>query len=68
MKIVLRSADRALQQARTTLASVDGIVAEDARSRQDIDHALRNLAQASTALRSFADTLERNPNAIIVGR
>lgn len=68
LRMVLRSADQALQQARTTLASVDGIVAEDARSRQDIDQALRNLAQASTALRSFADTVERNPNALVVGR
>lgn len=68
VRTTLRSADQALRQARTTLASIDGIVADDARSRQDIDRALRNLAQASSALRSFADTVERNPNAIIVGR
>lgn len=68
LKTTLRSADQALQQARTTLASVDGLVADDSSSRADIDHALQNLAQASSALRSFADKVERNPNAIIVGR
>jgi paraquat-inducible protein B len=63
----LHSADQALQQARTTLASIDGIVADDTRSRADIDTALQNLAQASSALRSFADKVERNPNALVVG-
>ena len=67
LRSTLRSADLALQQARTTLASVDGLVADDSSSRADIDHALQNLAQASSALRSFADKVERNPNAIIVG-
>jgi paraquat-inducible protein B len=68
LKTTLRSADQALQQARSTLASVDGLVANDSSSRADIDHALQNLAQASSALRSFADKVDRNPNAIIVGR
>lgn len=68
LRTTLRSADKALQQARTTLASLDGIIAEDTRSRADIDNTLQNLAQASSALRSFADTVERNPNSIIVGR
>lgn len=68
LKTTLRSADQALQQARTTLASVDGLVANDTGARADIDRTLENLAQASTALRSFADKVERNPNAIIVGR
>ncbi|MBC7907664.1 MAG: MCE family protein [Rhodospirillaceae bacterium] len=68
LRATLRSADQALQQARTTLASVNGIVADDTRSRADIDNALENLAQASSALRSFADTVERNPNSILMGR
>lgn len=68
LRATLRSADKALQQASTTLASLDGIVADDTRSRADIDNTLQNLAQASSALRSFANTVERNPNSIIVGR
>ncbi|MBC7953267.1 MAG: MCE family protein [Rhodospirillaceae bacterium] len=68
LRTTLRSADQALQQARTTLTSVNGIVADDTRSRADIDSALQNLAQASNALRSFADTVERNPNSILIGR
>lgn len=68
LRATLRSADMALQQARTTLASVNGLVADDTHSRADIESALQNLAQASSSLRSFADTVERNPNSIIVGR
>lgn len=68
LKVTLRSADQALQQARTTMASVDGLVADDTQGRQDIERALQNLAEASSALRSFADTVENNPNAIIIGR
>lgn len=68
LRATLRSADGALQQARATLASLDGIVADDTRSRADIESTLQNLAQASSALRSFADTVERNPNSILVGR
>lgn len=68
LKTTLRSADQALQQARTTLAGINGLVATDSRSRQNLDDTLQNLSRASSALRSFADTVERNPNAIIVGR
>lgn len=68
LRTALRSLDKAVQQAQTTLGNINGIVAEDAQSRRDVDKALHNLAQASAALRSFADTVERNPNALVVGR
>ncbi|MCR6632843.1 MAG: MlaD family protein [Magnetospirillum sp.] len=68
LRATLQSADKALQQARTTLASIDGLVADDTRSRADIESTLQNLSEASSSLRSFADTVERNPNSIIVGR
>lgn len=64
----LRSAERALRQVSLTMASINGLVADDTQGRQDIEDVLQNLAEATTALRSFADTVERNPNALIVGR
>ena len=35
---------------------------------QDIQTLVRNLASASGALRSFADQIDRNPNALVIGR
>ena len=35
---------------------------------QDIQTLVRNLASASGALRSFAEQIDRNPNALVVGR
>ncbi len=35
--------------------------------RADLEQALRNLAVASEALRSFSETIDRNPQALITG-
>jgi paraquat-inducible protein B len=68
LKTTLQTADAALAQARDTMASVDGLVAQDTTTRNDIDGTLANLNRASAALRSFANTLDHNPNAVIVGK
>jgi paraquat-inducible protein B len=36
--------------------------------RQDMEATMRNLASASQSLRSLTAELERNPNAVILGR
>ncbi len=64
----LRLVDRVLQQARITLAGIDDLMGEGTYSRQDIEATLQNLAQASASLRAFADTIDRNPNALLFGR
>lgn len=68
LRTTLQTADAALTQARDTLASVDGLVAQDTDTRNDIDGTLANLNKASASLRGFANTLERNPNAVIIGK
>lgn len=68
LRTTLHTADAALQQARGTLVSINGLVAEDTAGREDIEGTLANLNRASGALRGLADTLERNPNAVIVGK
>lgn len=67
VRTALKSLDTALKQAHDTLGSINGIVAEDAQTRRDMDRTLHNIAQASASLRSFADTVDRNPNALVVG-
>ena len=47
---------------------IDGIVSENSEFRYQIDIFLREIALAARSLRSFADYLERNPDALIRGK
>jgi paraquat-inducible protein B len=51
-----------------TLEEVDGLVSENSEFRYQIDTFLREIALAARSLRSFADYLERNPDALIRGK
>ena len=53
---------------RATLEEVDGMVSENSEFRYQIDIFLREIALAARSLRSFADYLERNPDALIRGK
>ena len=65
---VLRSADQSFQSARAALASLDSLIAPQTPQRADVDQILRNLTYTSQSLRSLSDELERNPNALLMGR
>jgi paraquat-inducible protein B len=64
----LVSADRAARQVESLGVSLNGLV--DARSavRGNLDATIRDLAGAASALRAFSQTIERNPNALLMGR
>ncbi len=64
----LRLVEKALKDADTALVGVNTVFGEGTSSRADIDQILRNLASTTRALRGLAETLERNPNALITGR
>jgi paraquat-inducible protein B len=53
---------------QATLEEIDGIVSENSEFRYQIDTFLREIALAARSLRSFADYLERNPDALIRGK
>jgi len=61
------SAGRTLEQARTTLAGVDGTLNQDSALGYELVQMLRDLRETSRALRSLADYLERMPDAPIYG-
>jgi paraquat-inducible protein B len=61
------SAGRALDQARVTLAGVDGTLSQDSVLGYELVQMLRELRETSRALRSLADYLERMPDAPIYG-
>lgn len=57
-----------LVQAQTALASLEKTLRSDSPVQQDLRRALDEFAAASRALRSLADTLERNPESIVWGK
>ena len=54
--------------AGRVVADVHALLAPRSQLLQDIQSLVHNLATASGALRSFADQIDRNPNALVIGR
>jgi paraquat-inducible protein B len=65
---VAKRASATLQKADKLLADADGLVATNSPQRNDLDQTLRNLSNASRALRLFAEDLQRKPNNIVMGK
>jgi paraquat-inducible protein B len=63
----LQTAQAALKDADATLAHTSELTAPGAPLRANLEEALRNLAVASEALRNFSETIDRNPQALILG-
>lgn len=66
-ELALSRAERTLGAAEQTLANTAELTAPGAPLRADLEQALRDLAASAESLRSFADTVERNPNALVFG-
>jgi paraquat-inducible protein B len=64
----LNSADRAARQAAALLDSLNGVAQPRSQLRGNLEAAIRDLAAAAGSLRDFAATIERNPNALLLGR
>lgn len=64
----LISADRAVNQAETFLKSLNSLAESRSQFRSNIEAAVRDLSATASSLRGFAETVERNPNAILLGR
>jgi len=71
----LQSTQAAMARAETTMRSADEAIAHVAELtapgapvRAELEQSLRDLSAASESLRHFADTVERDPNAVIFGK
>lgn len=71
----LGAAQRAMARIETTMQSADVAVAQVAEItapgapiRADLEQSLRDLSASVESLRHFADTVERQPNAVIFGK
>ena len=65
---VLDSARRALNAANLLFVSANDLVAPRSRERDNLYAALRDLADAVSSLRSFAQKVDRNPSVLLRGR
>lgn len=64
---VLASADRTVQQADALVGSVGSLTAPRSPFRGNLEAAARDIAASAASLRSFAQTIERNPSAVLRG-
>jgi paraquat-inducible protein B len=64
----LISADRAVNQAEIFLKSLNTLTDARAQFRSNLEAAVRDLSATTSSLRGFADTVERNPNSLLLGR
>jgi len=64
----LASADRTLRRAEALLDSMNGLAEPRSQFRDDLEATMRDLAASASSLRNFAETIERNPNALLMGR
>jgi paraquat-inducible protein B len=68
LRTTANSVEQAFGQANTVLNNTNDLVSRNSPIRSDLETSMRNLSLASRSLRSFAETLERNPNALLLGR
>jgi paraquat-inducible protein B len=62
------SAQNALEQAGTTLKSIEVLAEEGTKLRYEVSTALREVGAASRSVRVLADFIEQHPDAMLRGR
>lgn len=62
------AADRTVNEAEALLSTLNDMTERRSDFRGDLEAAVRDLAASASSLRSFAETIERNPNAVLMGR
>ena len=65
---VAPQATRTLAQAEHTLDSAKSVLADEAPLQQDLQQALRAVAESARSLAALADYLERHPESLIHGK
>lgn len=68
LQAALDAARTGLEEARGTFADGRAVLKPDSPLQQDVRETLHELARTAQALRALADTLERNPEALLQGK
>jgi paraquat-inducible protein B len=64
---VMKTITTALDQASTTLRSAQSAISPDSPLYYELNSTLRELKTAATAIRVFAEYIQRNPSALLTG-
>ena len=67
-KEVMPEVSTTLGEVRKTLDAADRLMASDSPTQLELRDTLREVSKAATALRQFADLLERQPEALLTGK
>ena len=62
------AATQALEQARTTMQTVDTLAGEDSEVIYTLNMALEEIAMAARSIRTVAEYLERHPESLLRGK
>lgn len=65
---LLKTAEKAAQQAETLIASLNELMTARSQFRGNLEAAVRDLASTASSLRDFARQLEQNPSVLLRGR
>jgi paraquat-inducible protein B len=65
---MLKSANAAFNQADQTLRTAQNVISPDSPAYFEIVTTLREIKNAAASIRALADYIERNPNALLVGK
>ena len=68
LKQAVASATSALEQADTTLKSIDTLAGEDSEVIYTLNTALEEIAMAARSIRTAAEYLERHPESLLRGK
>ena len=68
LRKTLAALDQTIRQGQVTLGSINSMVQPNTSSRANIDQMLRDLAITAQSLKGLAEELERNPNALFLGK
>ncbi|MCI0666840.1 MAG: MlaD family protein [Methylococcaceae bacterium] len=66
--LLTKSTDKTLAQTQRSLAAMENVAGEDSPLYVDLSNALEELSDAARSMRSLADYLQRNPDAILFGK
>lgn len=64
----LKAARQAMASADTVLKSLDSVVSEQSSFRYETTVAIQEIAAAARSIRELAETLQRNPSALLTGK
>jgi paraquat-inducible protein B len=62
------TAGSTLEQTRTSLAELSGLLNKDSGLKQELERTLREFQDAARSVQTLSDYLERHPEALLRGK